>query len=280
VAMLREMLGRDDGLCRGNGGHMHLFSKEHLAATSGIVGASVPTAAGFALALKRGGAGKIAVAFTGDGAMNAGMVMEGLNLAVAWSLPLLVVCIDNGWAITTSSGDVTGGDLVKRAEAFGLRCASADGTNVEDVHAKAGELMERVRKGKGPAFLLATSPRIDGHFLGDPLLKAARDPMDAGRDTFTEVIGGATKRGGGGLLERAGGMAKMMAVVAKARRGVLRDSKKDPLQIAGRALDKKRPGTRPKIDEDVADEIARAVSAATSEAIDVEAPAAQEAAHA
>jgi len=119
--MLRELLGAEDGLCGGKGGHMHLFSKEHLAATSGIVGASLPTAAGFALANCRLRPGAIAVAFTGAGAMNQGMALETLNLAVAWRLPLVIVCIDNGWAITTTSDSVTGGSLVERAQGFGMR---------------------------------------------------------------------------------------------------------------------------------------------------------------
>ena len=82
VPMLRELLGCEDGLCGGHGGHMHLFSKEHLAATSGIVGASLPTAAGFALANRRLRPNRVAVAFTGTGAMNSGMALETLNLAV------------------------------------------------------------------------------------------------------------------------------------------------------------------------------------------------------
>ncbi len=84
VPMLRELLGCEDGICGGRGGHMHLFSEEHMAATSGIVGASLPTAAGFALANRRLRPGRVAVAFTGTGAMNSGMALETMNLAVAW----------------------------------------------------------------------------------------------------------------------------------------------------------------------------------------------------
>ena len=81
VLLLREMLGRDDGLCGGRGGHMHLYSKEHLAASSGIVGAEGPTAVGFALAAQYLRPGTITVAFFGEGAMNQGMLMESINLA-------------------------------------------------------------------------------------------------------------------------------------------------------------------------------------------------------
>ena len=111
--MLQELLGLEDGLCEGHGGHMHLLSAEHLAATSGIVGASLPTAAGFALAAKRLRPRCVGVAFTGDGAMNQGMALETLNLAVAWTLPLLVVCVDNGWAIRAGNEETDYWEMTK-----------------------------------------------------------------------------------------------------------------------------------------------------------------------
>jgi TPP-dependent pyruvate/acetoin dehydrogenase alpha subunit len=261
VPMLRELLGCEDGLCGGHGGHMHLFSKEHMAATSGIVGASLPTAAGFALANHRLRANKVAVAFTGTGAMNSGMALETLNLAAAWSLPLIVVCIDNGWAITTTSEDVTGGRHLDRARAFGLRADSVDGRDVRAVHKVAGKLIDFSRRGKGPAFLLATCPRLDGHFLGDLLLRMARQPVAEGKDTFAKVIASATSRGGGGIRERAGGMTQMMSVMAKARRGPTRGRRGDPILAARKAM-MKHESERDRIDSEVAIEIETAVEAA------------------
>jgi len=261
LPMLRELLGCEDGLCGGRGGHMHLFSKEHLAATSGIVGASLPTAAGFALANRRLRPGKVAVAFTGTGAMNSGMALETLNLATAWSLPLVVVCIDNGWAITTTTEAVTGGDLVERARAFGLRAASVDGRDVRAVHGAAAKLVDRARRGKGPGFLLATCPRLDGHFLGDPLIRMARRPIAEGKDTFAKVISSATSRGGGGLKDRAGGMTRMMSVMARARLGPTRGRRGDPMLGAHNAM-KKHEAERDRIDAEVAAEIKTAVEAA------------------
>ena len=86
---------------------MHFFSKEHLAASSGIVGAVGPAALGFALAAQTLRPGSIAVAFFGEGAMNQGMLMESINLAALWNLPVLFVCKDDGWAITTQPGEST-----------------------------------------------------------------------------------------------------------------------------------------------------------------------------
>src|SRR5512136_2893320 len=111
VLIVRELLGRPDGLCGGMGGHMHLFSKEHLAASSGIVGAEGPNAAGFALAATFLRPGCIAVAFFVEAAMNQGMLMESMNLASVWRLPVLFVCKDDHWGITTSASDSTGGHL-------------------------------------------------------------------------------------------------------------------------------------------------------------------------
>lgn len=180
VVLLREFLGRGDGLCSGMGGHMHLFSPEHLAASSGIVGSSGPVAAGFALAAQCLRPENLAVAFFGEGAMNQGMLVETLNLAVAWKLPVLFVCKDNEWAITTPSHSVTGGNLIDRAKAFGMPAMEIDGTDVEAVWNAAGQGADRARNGNGPTFLLAHCPRLEGHFLmiGQIRTDQDRDPLD------------------------------------------------------------------------------------------------------
>ncbi|TEU03185.1 MAG: thiamine pyrophosphate-dependent dehydrogenase E1 component subunit alpha [Dehalococcoidia bacterium] len=180
VVLLREFLGSEDGLCCGMGGHMHLFSPEHLAASSGIVGSSGPVAAGFALAAQCLRPENLAVAFFGEGAMNQGMLVETLNLAVAWKLPMLFVCKDNQWAITTLSHSVTGGNLIDRAKAFGMPAMEIDGTDVEAVWNAAGQGADRARNGNGPTFLLAHCPRLEGHFLmiGQIRTDQDRDPLD------------------------------------------------------------------------------------------------------
>ena len=177
VALLREILGREDGLSRGRGGHMHLFVPELLAASSGIVGATGPMAVGFALAAQHLRPGRVAVSFFGEAAMNEGALLESLNLAVAWRLPVLFVCKDNGWSITTYSPSMTGGRLVERARAFGMPAADVDGTDALAVHSLTEAMLPHLRQGNGPAFLLARCVHLDGHFLGDQLLAAARRPL-------------------------------------------------------------------------------------------------------
>lgn len=178
VSILLELLGSKNGLCCGNGGHMHLFSKEYSVASSGIVGSSAPLALGFALSSQYLKSGKVAIAFFGEGAMNQGMLLESLNLAVAWNLPVVFVCKDNDWAITTPTHGVTGGDILDRAKSFGMPAKEVLGYNVEEVWKSAEEAIKRARTGKGPSFLLAHCFHKEGHFLGDPILLLFHKPFD------------------------------------------------------------------------------------------------------
>ena len=177
LLILKELLGKPDGLCGGMGGHRQLFSKPHLAASSGIVGAVGPAAAGFALAGQYLNPGSVSVAFFGEGAMNQGMLMESLNLAAAWHLPVVFICKDDNWSITTESDAVTGGDLNDRAEWLGVPGRSVDGRDVTQVWEIAGDAIARARAGEGPFFIRARCVHFEGHFLGYQLLRAVRNPV-------------------------------------------------------------------------------------------------------
>ncbi len=166
VPLLLEMLGRPDGLCGGRAGHAHLLSAGDLVATTGITGAPAPLAAGFALAASRLRRGHVAVAFFGQGAMNQGMVLEAMNLAAAWRLPVLFVAKAHGWSACTRAAAVTGGDLLERARGLGCRAMGVDGLDASLVYGVAGELLDGARVGDGPAFMLARCVRLDGHRLG------------------------------------------------------------------------------------------------------------------
>lgn len=239
AAMVREMLGREDGLCGGNGGHMHLFSRPHLAASSGIVGASGPLGAGFALAARSLRPGSVAVSFFGEGAANQGMLLESLNLAAAWRLPQLFVCKDNSWAITTRSPSVTGGDLLRRARAFGLEATAVDGLDVRAVESAAARALDRLRRGKGPVFLLAGVSRLDGHFLGDQMVKAASRPLAEGGEIFKKSLSAALTAGGAGFAERARSLGTMASSLRRVR-SERRDGRRDPLRRARKALRRRK----------------------------------------
>ena len=256
--LVKEMLGREDGLNRGRAGHMHLMSPAHLAACSGIVGASAPLGAGFALAARALRPGSVAAAFLGDGAMNQGMVLETLNLASAWTLPLVLVCKDNGWAIFTRSGSVTAGDLGARARAFGLEVAEVDGADVVEVRRAAAAAVERARRGKGPGFLRARVGRPEGHFLGDVVRRAAGEPLGEGRELLARATGGALARGGGGLGARAAAIRHLVGVLWRSRREG-RGGRDDPLERARAGL---RAEDADAAERAAVEEVARAVEAA------------------
>jgi len=263
VAMVRELLGREDGLCKGCGGHMHMFSRPHLAASSGIVGAAGPLGAGFALAAKRLRAGSVALAFFGEGAVNQGMLLESFNLAAAWNLPLVFVCKDNGWAITTRSESVTGGDLEQRMRGFGLHWLDADGLDAEALHAAAGEAIDRARAGHGPSFLRCRVSRLDGHFLGDQLVGAARRPLTDGRETLTRTTRAALTRGGGGLAERARSVGRMLQLMGRVR-GDKQGGTGDPLLRAQETL-RDEGGDPEAVDRAAAEEMAEILARATGD---------------
>ncbi len=234
--LLREFLGRPDGLCRGRGGHMHLFSREPLAASSGIVGASGPAAAGFAQAARLLRPGTLAVATFGEGAMNQGMLLESFNLAAAWRLPVLFVCKDDGWAITTRSRSVTGGALLDRARSFGLEAGSADGLDVEAVRDAVRPMIDRARSGGGPSFLHARCVHLEGHFLGDPLGRIGRRPAAELKARAGPMIRSMFSSGGEPAGERLRGLVRVAGLIVRRARD-FRFGMDDPVSRARKKLE-------------------------------------------
>jgi len=218
AALVKECLGLPGGLCDGMGGHMHLYSKDHLAASSGIVGASGPAACGFALAAQHLRPGTVAVAFFGEAAINQGMLMESMNLAAVWELPVLFVCRDNGIGITTASASVTGGDLEERARGLGVPAQTVDGTDLDPVWHAAGELIDRARDGRGPAFLRATCVRPEGHFLGDPLLRIVRQPLAELGPRVDPLTSAVIRAEGASIGQRATSLASILSMLGRMAR--------------------------------------------------------------
>lgn len=166
--MMAEIFGRSTGTCRGKGGSMHIADlHKGMLGANGIVGGGPPLACGAALAAKTLGTGAVAVVFTGDGGMNQGTTAESLNLARVWDLPVVFVVEDNGFAEATASSWALGGDVVARAEGYGIPALRVDGKDFFAVHAAAGEAVGRARAGGGPTLLHVLVPRYYGHFNGD-----------------------------------------------------------------------------------------------------------------
>ncbi len=236
LLILRELLGYPDGLCGGMGGHMHLFSKEHLAASSGIVGASGPAAAGFALAAQHLRPGTVAVAFFGEGAMNQGMLLEAINLAVVWQLPVIFVCKDDSWSITTHSQAMTGGDLDERVRGFGVPVVAVDGRNVIEVWQAANQAIEQARSGNGPAFIHAQCVHFEAHFLGFQLLRAVRKPLKEIPEIAAPLTKSFLQPHGAPLGERIAGLKFVLASLLATLRDPRRQSENDPLAVTRKML--------------------------------------------
>ncbi|ADX83817.1 thiamine pyrophosphate-dependent dehydrogenase E1 component subunit alpha [Saccharolobus islandicus] len=163
-----EILGKVTGLCRGKGGHMHLFDKTKKFACSGIVGASFPQAAGAAFAFKYSGKDNVAIAFAGEGAANHGTFAETLNIASAWELPLILVIEDNKYADSTPKSFVMSTTFhYQRGLTYNVPSYLVDGMDVIDVYSTARKAIERARKGFGPTLIEALTYRYVGHFEGD-----------------------------------------------------------------------------------------------------------------
>src|ERR1700730_6654059 len=166
--MFAELLGKEAGYCRGKGGSMHIADPAtgNLGANA-IVAGSVGVATGAALSAKHLGTDHVAVCFFGEGALGQGVLYEVMNVAQLWKLPVIYVCENNLYTEYTHYTETTAGDIPARAAAFGLQAETVDGQDVRKVHAAAGQLVERARRGNGPSFLVCNTYRYTGHHVGD-----------------------------------------------------------------------------------------------------------------
>ena len=169
LAMMRELLGREGGCCGGKGGSMHIadFSVGMLGA-NGVVGANILIATGAAHAIKLKGESRVAVCIFGDGAINRGPFLEGLNWAKIFALPVLFFCEDNQFAATTHTAAVSAGPGPSaRAQSFGIQSVTVNGNDVLEVDAIVRDTLVTVRAGRGPCFIHAHTYRLSGHTAAD-----------------------------------------------------------------------------------------------------------------
>jgi TPP-dependent pyruvate/acetoin dehydrogenase alpha subunit len=218
--MMAELFGRATGYNQGKGGSMHIadFSVGMLGA-NGVVADGIPIAVGAAHALRARGGDDVVVCFFGDGAINRGPFLEGLNWAAVRALRILFVCEDNRWAATTETGSTTAGaGALARAEAIGVPGRKADGNDVFDVWRATAELLPAVRAG-APRMLHAVTYRVKGHVSVDVAgyrdavkhdKELARDPLVIAAERIT-ALGVARS-----ALEKAGAEAKAEIAAALA----------------------------------------------------------------
>lgn len=180
--VMSELFGKATGCCRGQGGSMHMFSKEHnLLGGFAFIGEGIPVATGAAFTSKykrealKEDCDDVTVAFFGDGTCNNGQFYECLNMAALWKLPIIFVVENNLWAIGMSHLRATSDpEIWKKGPAFGMPGFHVDGMDVLKVREVAKEAVQRARRGEGPTLVECETYRFRGHSLADP--DELRDP--------------------------------------------------------------------------------------------------------
>jgi TPP-dependent pyruvate/acetoin dehydrogenase alpha subunit len=167
-SFFRELMGKEDGACKGRGGSMHVADLSvGMLGANGIVGGGVGIATGSGLAHKLRGGDGIAVCFFGDGALAEGILHECFNIAQLKTIPVLFVCENNGWSEFSPTSTQVTFTLEKLAAAYGIPYFGADGSDVELVTGLCADVVARMRKERGPIVLEFGTTRIRGHYEGD-----------------------------------------------------------------------------------------------------------------
>ena len=181
LAMMRELFGREGGTSGGKGGSMHIADFEvGMLGANGVVAANIVIAAGAAHAIRLRGEDRVVACLFGDGAINRGPFLEGLNWAKVFGLPVLFVCEDNGFAATTRTRALTAGPGPSaRAESLGIPAADVDGNDLLAVEAATAEALAAIRSGEGPRFLHARTYRLTGHTGADPATYRSAEEVEA-----------------------------------------------------------------------------------------------------
>lgn len=178
--LMAELVGRATGVCGGKGGSMHLADfKVGSLGESGIVGSSIPIATGAALSSKVLRNGRVSMAFFGDGAANQGCLYEAMNLSSVWGLPIVFLCENNQYALSTPAHTVTAGVIANRAAGFdmpGVRVE--DGQDVLKVYDAVRAAVDRARKGDGPSLVEVMTYRFNEHSEGLRIATDYRDPAE------------------------------------------------------------------------------------------------------
>jgi pyruvate dehydrogenase E1 component alpha subunit len=178
--MFAEFFGKTTGYCKGRGGSMHIadVSMGNLGA-NGIVAGGIPIAVGAALSAKRMKTGKVVVSFFGDGANNEGAFHEALNMASIWKLPVIFVCENNGYGMSTSTARSTAvKNIADRAAAYSMPGVIVNGNIFSEVAEASHAAVERARAGEGPTLIESKTYRYRGHSKSDRNRYRTKEEID------------------------------------------------------------------------------------------------------
>jgi pyruvate dehydrogenase E1 component alpha subunit len=183
-ALMAELFAKATGCSKGKGGSMHFFDKEvNFLGGHGIVGAQVPMGAGIAFSEKYNKTGKVCYCYMGDGAVRQGAFHEALNMARTWSLPVVFVIENNGYAMGTSverTSNVT--ELYKLGLSYDMPSEAVDGMSPEAVHEAFAQAAARGRRGDGPTLLELRTYRYKGHSMSDPAKYRTKEELESYKD--------------------------------------------------------------------------------------------------
>ncbi len=169
VAVMSEIMGRSGGLSRGKGGSMHVYDIEKgFYGGWGIVGGHTPLGGGLAFAAKYRQEDRVTLCYLGDGASNAGVFFETLNMAGLWDLPVIFIIENNEFAMGTRlEYHAADTELYKRGLPFGIKSERVDGMDVEQVYADATRIVDYVRENQRPYVVEIMNYRFSGHGAAD-----------------------------------------------------------------------------------------------------------------
>lgn len=202
--MMAELTGKETGLNHGRGGSMHMVDFSlGIFGCNAIVGASVPHVAGGVLSSQLDGDDRVGVSFFGDGASNQGVVHETMNMAASWDLPVVFLCENNQYAVSTSQETAVAGEQISdRASSYGMPGETINGQNVLEVYQTVKAVVENARTDSQPRLVECNTYRYSGHFSGEADLlkdrpyrgddeietwKKERDPLRTFRQALLEA---------------------------------------------------------------------------------------------
>lgn len=197
--MFAELLGREDGYCRGRGGSMHIadLSNGNLGA-NGIVAGSLTISVGAALSFQLQKKENIVLCFFGDGAVNEGSFHEALNLASLWNLPVLFLCENNQYGMSMASEKAVAGEsIASRGNSYGIESIQIDGNDVESVYESVSNYKDEILTNNRPKFIEAVTYRYRGHSKSDRNLYRTSEEINFWKDEKDPI-----KRYIGKLLEQ------------------------------------------------------------------------------
>jgi len=182
--MMAELFGKKTGYCKGKGGSMHIADLDlGILGANGIVGGGIPIAVGAAYSAYLRGTSQVTVAFFGDGASNKGVFHESLNMSSAWSLPVIFICENNQFGVSTRISRVTNvEDLSKRAVGYGIPGVRVNGNDVIAVQEATKKAIDRARNGGGPSLIVADTWRHHGHFEGENVSYCSQEERNAWKE--------------------------------------------------------------------------------------------------